>query len=264
MLRRDAELAPFLPQTAPLRSARGLLAALASSGGELFLKPDGGSQGRGAMHVRLEPDGGAVAVLGRTPGNAPFSRRFRDGSSFAEWLQRNVGQRPYLVQPYLALTDRTGAPYDIRCLVQKNGRGAWQLTGMAVRHGRPAGVTANLHGGGAALPATSFLAGEFGPEAAAIAADLKRLAVRVPETLEAQHGRLVELGIDFGVDRSGRIWLIEVNSKPGRAAFVRIGSPQTWRTAVESPLRYARFMSTPAETGSSDFAHTKCSGGPTP
>lgn len=270
LLRRDAELAPHLPETALLRTERGLLAALASRG-ELFLKPDGGSQGRGAMRVRREPDSGAVSVHGRTPGNAPFSRRFADGSSFAKWLLRAAHRRPYLVQPYLTLQDRSGASYDIRCLMQKNGRGLWQLTGMAVRRGRLGSVTANLHGGGSALPVEPFLTGEFGPEAgAAMTTAIKRLASRVPETLEAQHGRLVELGIDFGVDRDGRIWLIEVNSKPGRAAFAHIGSPETRRTAVESPLRYARFMiKTPTEVisgkgGRSNFAHTKFPGGPTP
>lgn len=263
MLRRDAELAPHVPESAPLRSARGLLAALER--GELFLKPDGGSQGRGVMRIRREPDSGAVAVDGRTPGNAPFSRRFAEDGPFCAWLRQALSRRPYLAQPYLTLTDRSGASYDIRCLMQKNGQGRWRLTGMAVRRGQQGSVTANLHGGGAALPALPFLESEFGCEAGgAIAADIRRLAARVPEALEAQHGRLVELGVDFGVDRGGRIWLIEVNSKPGRAAFLHIGSPESRRAAVQNPLRYARLICKPARAGCTNFAHTKFSGGPTP
>jgi glutathione synthase/RimK-type ligase-like ATP-grasp enzyme len=240
MLARDPALAPHLPPTAPLRSAGGLLAALERSG-ELFLKPDGGSQGRGAF--RASAVAGGVVVRGRTPRNETFARRFARADDFAAWLMAAVGSRSYLIQPYLPLVDREGAAYDIRCLMQKDGSGRWQATGFAARRGKAGSVTANLHGGGAAEPARTLLEREFGAaEAERIGQTLKHIAERVPLVLEEQHGRLCELGIDFGVASGGSVWLIEVNSKPGRAAFARLGSQELRQASVENPLRYARAL----------------------
>ncbi|WP_052486885.1 YheC/YheD family protein [Gordoniibacillus kamchatkensis] len=221
------------------------MAALKRSG-ELFLKPDGGSQGRGALRVSAEP-GGSVAVRGRSPRNEPYARRFARADDFAAWLMAAIGSRPYLIQPYLPLVDREGNAYDIRCLMQKDGSGRWQTTGLAARRGRSGSVTANLHGGGAAEPAAAMLAREFGAaEAGRIEQTMRRLAARIPPLLEEQRGRLCELGIDFGVASSGRVWLIEVNSKPGRAAFGRIGDPSLRQAAVLNPLRYAAALLRPA------------------
>ncbi|WP_368784377.1 YheC/YheD family protein, partial [Acinetobacter baumannii] len=61
----------------------------------------------------------------------------------------------------------------------------------------------------------------------------------LPTFLEQRHGRLVELGIDIGIDRQGKVWLIEVNSKPGRASFRRIEGGKYYREVRLNPLRYA-------------------------
>ena len=94
---------------------------------------------------------------------------------------------------------------------------------MAVRQGAPGSVTSNLHGGGHAEDAESFLRGKYGTEAAkAIVATAREIALRVPDVLEQYHGRLAELGVDLGVDADGKVWILEANSKPGRSAFAAL------------------------------------------
>ncbi|WP_277714094.1 YheC/YheD family protein [Paenibacillus mucilaginosus] len=66
-----------------------------------------------------------------------------------------------------------------------------------------------------------------------------RLAAELPEALEAGYGRFAELGIDFGVDRDGRLWLLEVNSKPGRSVFTLLGDARAAEAALLRPLQYA-------------------------
>ncbi|MDT2286965.1 hypothetical protein P7H17_14280 [Paenibacillus larvae] len=50
---------------------------------------------------------------------------------------------------------------------------------------------------------------------------------------------MAELGIDFGISPDSRIWLLEINSKPGRSAFRQLGNPKIFRKAVANPVRYA-------------------------
>jgi hypothetical protein len=62
--------------------------------------------------------------------------------------------------------------------------------------------------------------------------------------LESCHGRLVELGIDFGVDLDGYIWILEVNSKPGRSIFTYLQDDKARNRALENPIRYAKYLLT--------------------
>ncbi|MED4601859.1 hypothetical protein P9314_14260, partial [Paenibacillus validus] len=70
----------------------------------------------------------------------------------------------------------------------------------------------------------------------------RQLADTLPEVLESRHGRLAELGIDFGVDTGGHIWMLEVNSKPGRSIFTYLRDDKARLAAVANPLRYADYL----------------------
>nr|MBO2476611.1 hypothetical protein [Bacillota bacterium] len=55
-------------------------------------------------------------------------------------------------------------------------------------------------------------------------------------------GTVGELGLDLGIDRLGRIWLIEVNSKPFLQMTREAGSPHILGLSVQRPLRFARYL----------------------
>lgn len=159
------------------------------------------------------------------------------------WIEHFTRKRNFLIQPYLHLQSREGYPFDIRVLMQKNESGQWTHTGMAVRRGKKGGITSNLHGGGRAVTVLPFLTKEFGiTQAEQTTTELHQLSEVIPEILESHYGRLGELGIDFGMDMNGNIWLLEVNSKPGRTSFRQIDDPDSALLAAENPLRYARYL----------------------
>mgnify|MGYP003940659699 CR=1 FL=1 len=51
-----------------------------------------------------------------------------------------------------------------------------------------------------------------------------------------------ELGLDFGIDRGGRIWLIEGNGQPGRTIFEHMGRMDLADLAHLRPVQYAKFL----------------------
>nr|WP_284646839.1 YheC/YheD family protein [Paenibacillus chinjuensis] len=132
----------------------------------IVLKPQGRLAGtrRAARAPRKRRDGprqrcppvtentaeAAFSVRGRDARNRRVAHGFGDAAALLRWLRRFTGRRSYLVQPYLQLHDASGDAYDVRSLVQKDGAGRWQLTGMAVRQGQGGSLTSNLHGGGKA------------------------------------------------------------------------------------------------------------------
>ncbi|MBD0382751.1 YheC/YheD family endospore coat-associated protein [Paenibacillus sedimenti] len=245
ILQKDDVLQPHLPETRKLAHGHDLWKWL-NEKSDVFLKPVGGSHGKGALHIRkvVSPSEGQLFIVeGRNAKNLPIHRQFKQFDACWQWLRSLIGYRPYLIQQYLPLLSTEGMAYDVRSLVQKNGFGSWENTGMAVRLGKPGSVTSNLHGGGSVEEVSSFLKQQFGElKAEELIADLIRLSSRIPPVLEAHHGRLAELGIDLGIDSFGHIWVLEVNSKPGRTIFAQMRNEKARIKSLSNPIRYAGFL----------------------
>ncbi|MFB9327501.1 YheC/YheD family protein [Paenibacillus aurantiacus] len=234
-LRTDQRLRPALPPTFAYPGTSSLQRLALRFPRGVFLKPDAGYQGRGAIAITARD--GLWRAEGRTIGNAAVARTFTNAAACAAWCERFI-RAAYIAQPYLPLRNESGASCDIRSLIQKDERGRWRITGIAVREGAPGSVTSNLHGGGEAKDAAAVLAARFG-EAAARRLLLRtaRLSLRASRALEQHFGRFFELGLDFGLEASGRLWLLEANAKPGRMSFY--ARPAIYRLAVLRPLQAA-------------------------
>ncbi|MDR6226654.1 YheC/YheD family endospore coat-associated protein [Desmospora profundinema] len=238
LLKPHSSIRPHLPPTSTLLSAEDLELAL-NRHGSILIKPNGGSHGRGVIAVI--PQGGRYHARGRTLRNHPVDVTLQTKKSAIGWIQRITANTRYIIQPYLSLVTADGYPFDIRILVQKNGSGTWETTGSAVRTGKVHSLTSNLHGGGKAERTFPFLQRQFSDDTTAqIMKTIEKLAADVPTQIENEHGRLVELGLDLGVDRTGRVWLLEVNSKPGRTVFLLTGEREQYRRSVLLPVEYAR------------------------
>ncbi|MFD2329819.1 YheC/YheD family protein [Cohnella sp. GCM10020058] len=240
-LSRCAEIRPLLPPSAAYRGVASLVAWVGARGGSAFLKPSGGSQGKGALAI-AETSGGSWTLSGRDASGALVrARRFPRREALQE-VRNWVGHRPYLMQPLLALRGADGEPFDLRALMQKDGGGGWVMTGIAVRTGAPESVTANLHGGGVARPPAPYLAELFGERTAGrLLERLREASGSIVARLEQMYGRFAELGLDYGIDRGGRVWFLEANTKPGRASMAEAGDA-AMSDAINNPLAYARYI----------------------
>lgn len=238
ILSRNSSLHPYLPETRKWDGPDKALIFL-NKHQKILIKPNGGSHGRGVAAI-LKIEGG-YQVHGRTRKNHLFRLSFDEESYLKQWLTRFVGNTRYVMQPYLKLSTPDGSPYDLRMLIQKNERGDWKTTGMAIRTGKPHSLTSNLHGGGRAEKAIPFLLRHFHRDQVHdILKRIRWLAAVVPPHIERHHGRLLELGLDVGIDADGRVWLLEVNSKPGRSVFILSGQKEVFRQATLLPIRVAQ------------------------
>ncbi len=238
ILSRNPSLLPYLPETQKWEGPDKALLFM-DQHEKILIKPNGGSHGKGVAAI-LQTAGG-YQVHGRTRENRLFHLSFKEESSLKQWLNRFVANTRYVMQPYLPLNTPEGRPYDLRMLIQKNERGEWKTTGMAIRTGKTHGLTSNLHGGGRAEKAVPFLLRHFQRDQVSdIMEKIRWLAAVVPPHIERHHGRLLELGLDVGIDTDGRIWLLEVNSKPGRSVFVLSGQKEVFHQATLLPIRVAQ------------------------
>ncbi|PTX63267.1 YheC/D-like protein [Melghirimyces profundicolus] len=237
MLQKNRSLVPYLSPTFRLRSPTDILLALEKNT-SVLIKPNGGSHGRGV--AAITPEGSSYRVRGRSIANRCFHLLLPKKKALIQWARRFTGQTRYIIQPYLQLTTGDGRPFDLRILVQKDQNGSWTTTGMAVRTGNPNSLTSNLHGGGKAEKALPFLKKHYPPTMVSKILDsIRFLSTHIPKEIERQHGRLLELGLDVGIDRQGRVWFLEANSKPGRSVFLLTGEKEIRRRSVQMPVQYA-------------------------
>ncbi|SMO33021.1 YheC/YheD family protein [Melghirimyces algeriensis] len=240
MIQENPALRPYLPPTIKLQSSADILTALQKHAA-ILIKPNGGSHGRGV--AAIIPEGDSFRVWGRSKANRRFHLLLHSRKTLCRWAEQFTQHSRYIIQPYLSLTTMDGRPFDIRILVQKDRSGCWVTTGMAVRTGHFSSLTSNLHGGGHAERAIPFLKKYYPPgKVSKILKSIRFLSLNIPKQIESQHGRLLELGLDIGVDRNGHVWLLEANSKPGRSIFLKTGEQDVRVQSVRLPIEYAHSL----------------------
>ncbi len=212
-LEKEPEAASHLPKTMRYHGHQDLQSML-SEFRTLYAKPINGSMGRGIYRIRRTEAGVQLTNVGAG------TRHFSSIMSLHQYLQKRTRNTSYLLQQGLHLIGIQQRPTDFRVLVQKNRQGEWSVTSMVARVGQNRIVSNIARGGSMITPMHALRV--CGPWLSSIrpsAQTLSSVALKLARHLEKSiAGHYAELGIDLGVDVNGRVWLLEVNSKPSKQA----------------------------------------------
>lgn len=208
----------------------------------VYVKPINGTGGRGIL--RLERLGNELyLVQGRKQNRAIIPAQKLHVSRLGPLLQNWKGGGRFIAQQGIQIKLPGGRVHDYRMLVQKNGEGKWEVTGGAGRIGPVRSVTSNLHGGGKAISMNKLLSQSHTEEKRnQIRRTAEKLSLEVAEYLEASIGAICELALDLAIDKSGSIYILEVNPKPAREVFIQTGDKEAYRRAIVKPLEYALWL----------------------
>ncbi|WP_312118457.1 YheC/YheD family endospore coat-associated protein [Brevibacillus reuszeri] len=241
LLAEDQRVSRWVPETHVYK--KGKVMAMLRRHPLLYIKPGNGTGGRSILKVAAV--GKQYQLQGRDKQYGKHNIRVENATAVENWVKRwvtkqRISDGNFLVQQGLDLALIPNRVADVRLLIQKNEEGVWDVTGCAVRMGTSGSATSNLHGGGKAISFPQFMAKRFGEESAPrIQRECHTMAHLIAQTLEEKFGRMMEFGLDIGVDVSGRAWLIEVNPKPGREVFRQMGDRKTYELAIERPIQFA-------------------------
>jgi hypothetical protein len=152
--------------------------------------------------------------------------------------------KKYIIQRWVDIRSIDNQVFDIRTLAQKNHQGEWITAGFGVREGGEQAITSNLASGGQPLLIQPYLNKQFSAEqAAALYTKIEDISTQLPSFLEQCYGRrFAELGIDLAIDRTGELYILEVNIKPGTALFRKLYSAEVYKTIQRRPIDYAAYL----------------------
>lgn len=215
---RDPEIGKLLPPTAWFN--RKALEQFLRRYGSAYVKPNTKHMGMGIIKVwKTKNDYCLVRVKG-TP------LRFRTIRALYAYIGRFAQAGGYIIQKAVPLAEVSGRPYDIRVMMMRGGSGHWQCAGMLAKvAGRGSVITNVARGSGYVLTVEQALRHSLGYT--------KEQTVRLKQQLRSYSTMICrrserlkyssQIGIDIGVDRIGKISIIEVNFDfPSHALFARL------------------------------------------
>jgi glutathione synthase/RimK-type ligase-like ATP-grasp enzyme len=205
VLLASPSIAPHIPPTR-LFSEVGLRIMLARHG-MVVLKPVRGSGGLGVMKVTQEVRRYSYTYMFRT-------RTFTSFPDLWKAVNRVRRRRPYLIQKGIELATVGSRPIDYRVkYVKTNGK--WIFRAMVGRIARRGLFVTNLCRGGTLISGSGGLKRSLSPEHAHIKKrEMRELTKTSTRLLENCFPGIGQLGYDYGIDRNGHIWILEVNTRP--------------------------------------------------
>lgn len=241
-LAKSPAIRNYLPATRVYTDHRDLQELLQKHR-RVYMKPINGTGGRGILRIEKQRNG-QILVQGRELNRRIVAPKLVSPKLLPSVLSGWGAANRYLIQQGIRTKLPDGRVHDYRLLIQKNGNGEWEATGCAGRIGPRQSITSNLHGGGQAVPMDELLRRQFDTDekVESIRKEVYDLGYDVAKTVEKHFGRLCELGIDIAVDPDGHPWLLELNPKPAREVFARIGEKETYEKAIVRPLEYALWL----------------------
>jgi glutathione synthase/RimK-type ligase-like ATP-grasp enzyme len=235
---KHSKLSAYLPHSQPVSSSEDILNGL-RKWRNILIKPINGSQGNGIFY--LENKGNQLLVKTEKQ-RQQIVRTFSNKELIVKWLTELIKKKKYFIQPYLELSNQEACPFDVRVLLQKNEFGNWIERGRGIRIGKKDGIISNLSAGGTVVNFKNWI--ESMPFALQeyIQHELDEILTNIPIILEETFLPLFELGIDIGIDKNGAIWILDINSKPGRKVILAT-NPEISEKMYDAPLLYASFIS---------------------
>ncbi|MDR0266851.1 YheC/YheD family protein [Paenibacillus sp.] len=241
-LKADSSLAKFMPESYLLKGF-STLKKMCQQYPVVFLKPVRGSLGKGIIRIARQPDG-TYQTLTTSAGGAR-KQTYSSVNKLFTGISGKMKTTRYQIQQGLTLIDYAKRPIDFRALVQKNGYGKWNVTSIVARIAGGNHFVSNLARGGTLSTVKDAVSRCVLPAEAKKTAytKLQRTSLEIAkgiDTLIPAH--FGELGIDLAMDNSGKIWLLEVNSKPSKNDNTPLNGHKV-RPSVKRLLEYCCYLS---------------------
>lgn len=237
LLEKDPQIKLMLPTTYPFQ--KNVLTKMLSGYPVLYLKPTNGSLGQGI--IRLIKTSKQIYYQSATT-SGTLTLTFRSIPACVKAVTRRIGKQSYLIQQGLSLATYAGKQLDFRVLAQKNHLGNWSITSTVARVANDQHIVSNLAQGGMIRKATDVLQSLQIPRKPSLK-QLKATSLKITQTFDRlADGHFAELGIDLALDRNGKIWIIELNSKPSKTDDSVINPALSTRPSVNKLMKYIHFL----------------------
>ncbi|MFD2370003.1 YheC/YheD family protein [Brevibacillus sp. GCM10020057] len=225
---------PFLPATKKLDTL-ARFQSFCSEHRFVYLKPVRGKAGEGIMRIEYKNN---AWRLERLKEQRAIVRRFATLEDVWHHVMGHIGQKKYIMQQGIKRARYRGKPFDVRVLVQKNGKGEWSVTGVGIRRSGSQSITTHVPRGGSIISLSTVLHHLFGADPEMMEANIHHAALTLARALNEEIEGLAEMSMDLGLTEDGKLWFFEANAKPEK-----FDEPSIRRLSLANLIHYAQYVS---------------------
>lgn len=200
---------PYIARHIPpsrLFNAANLRSMLARYG-MVVIKPIRGGGGLGVM--KISRSGGRYSCKYMSNNVTTTSL-----SGIMSVINRRRSRRSYLIQRGIRLATIAGRPIDYRVKYVKEN-GTWTYRSMVGRLARRGLFVTNLCRGGVQMTAAQGIRLSLSSRLVRRKKqEMRNLTKASTALLESRFPGIGQLGYDYGIDRNGHVWILEVNTRP--------------------------------------------------
>ncbi|XID93718.1 YheC/YheD family protein [Paenibacillaceae bacterium WGS1546] len=229
----DSRLGPYVPETRLFN--RNNLKAMLDRYAKVYFKPSIGSGGNRIKRID-RPSSGGYRVRGGK------SERFRSFDSLYRKLNDFARGDKFILQKGINLAETNGRPFDLRVMVQKPASGKWRTTVVFSKIGKKGKIVNNYNQGGkvAYFRETMKGAGYSDEKIKRTYDQLSRLGQNAGACFDRHSAGFRELGLDVAIDKKGRQWILETNTRPQFYPLKKLWDKKLYRRIVDYAKQYGR------------------------
>ncbi|MED1602504.1 YheC/YheD family protein [Alkalihalophilus marmarensis] len=210
-LSQHPTLINYLPKTSLVKTGYELLLLL-DQDEKGYLKPIGRSFGNGIYKIakqankmyKVEDKNQAALLLSE--------------SELLDFFEKNCKKEGYIFQQMLDLTIGNH-PVDFRLIFMKDGNTKWKDLGLILKKGVQGGIISNrgqVKEGTSALKNIFLFSNRKALELRKEMSDIAKMAVSEMELYGGPNSNLGNVGMDIGIDKNNKLWIIEINHRNPR------------------------------------------------
>lgn len=206
----------------------------------IFIKPVHGSQGRQILRIETEE---SKYIVYYPSFSSETSTIFNSSYLLYNRLKERLKSQPFIIQQGLDLIQINDCPVDFRVLCVKKTESQWKVVSSVARISAKKKMVSNLAQGGEQKRPLEVLTEIYDEKLAKQYLKLMgELALEVAKIISENHdGLFGELGVDIALDNQGKLWIIEVNSKPSKGETD--GTTTQIRPSSRAIINYLAYLS---------------------
>jgi hypothetical protein len=202
----------------------------------IYIKPTYGAKGESVYRVELKDNRDIHISL------HSLAPRYicRQSEGIQKKLDELFGQKKYLVQQGIRISQLGDQYFDIRVLVQKDIVGEWTVSAItcraAYKHYYNTSICETIYDADEILPRL------FSPDQVnEIRRSLYKVSVTAAQQAESYLGLLGELSVDLVLDKQRKLWIIELNGQPQKNIYKDLTCYK--RKIYSRPIEFAYYLS---------------------
>jgi hypothetical protein len=175
-----------------------------------------------------------------------IQRKAKSLNDIIQEMKKLYNNNTVILQESIDLPNVEGKLVDMRATVQRTGSGSIRITAIVVRVGEKGSPVTSTKSGSTCYRLEEYYQNRLRYSPAKVRKLRKRVETflkKVYNCTEKSYGQFGELGIDFALDKQGKLWFIECNAKPAKDALHQAYDKKTVHKAFRYPLEYAKHLS---------------------